>query len=106
MESRRDADIARATLMIQSRPRAGLQNAHALASSAAVERAITPRTLDYCWLFCGIGTLPVGPIAVTCRTTSPSFAQAKCGDLAGSEYNVPAGEALSLLSSHCSPTAK
>src|ERR1700704_4023160 len=22
---------------------------------------------DYCWLFCGIGTLPVGPIAVTCK---------------------------------------
>src|SRR6267154_4129430 len=56
--------------MIQSRPRAGLQNAHALASSAAVERAITPRTSDYCWLFCGIGTLPVGPTAVTCKITS------------------------------------
>ena len=31
---------------------------------------------DYCWLFCGIGTLPVGPIAVTCKITSPSFAHA------------------------------
>ena len=27
-------------------------------------------------LFCGIGVLPVGPIAVTCRTTSPSLAHA------------------------------
>src|SRR6267143_1417955 len=26
--------------------------------------------------FCGIGTLPVGPIAVTCKITSPSFAHA------------------------------
>jgi putative ABC transport system substrate-binding protein len=33
-------------------------------------------TSDYCWLFCGIGTLPVGPIAVTCKITSPSFAHA------------------------------
>jgi hypothetical protein len=24
--------------------------------------------------FCGIGVLPVGPIAVTCKITSPSFA--------------------------------
>src|SRR2546430_6393930 len=26
--------------------------------------------------FCGIGVLPVGPIAVTCKITSPSFAHA------------------------------
>src|SRR6267378_1863705 len=54
-------------------------------------RLVPDRTPDYCWLFCGTGTLPVGPIAVTCKITSPSFAHAKCGDLAGSEYNVPAG---------------
>ena len=34
------------------------------------------RTSDYCWFFCATGTLPVGPIAVTCKITSPSFAHA------------------------------
>ena len=39
-------------------------------------RRVPDRTSDYCWLFCGIGMLPVGPIAVTCKVTSPSFAHA------------------------------
>jgi hypothetical protein len=49
------------------------------------------------------GVVPVGPIPVTCRMTSPSLAHAKCGIMGGSEKNVPAGNAISLLSSHCSP---
>jgi len=31
------------------------------------------------------GVFPVGPIAVTCNITSPSFAHAKCGVFGGSE---------------------
>ena len=36
----------------------------------------------YC--LCATGFEPVGPIAVTCRITSPSLAHTKCGAPAGS----------------------
>jgi hypothetical protein len=40
--------------------------------------------------FCGTIVMPVGPMAVNCTITSPSFAHTKCGVPFGSEKNVPA----------------
>ena len=52
------------------------------------------------------GTVPVGPVLVSCTITSPSLAQAKWGTLGASVKKVPAGKAWSLLSSQVSPRPK
>jgi hypothetical protein len=51
---------------------------HALASSRKLSAqryiaSISHKSQNYC--FCGMGVTAVGPIAVNCRITSPSFAQ-------------------------------
>src|ERR1043166_5383261 len=68
------------------------------------QRAARPVRANHGHLLgCGILVVAVGPVAVIWRTTSLSFAHAKCGALDGSEKKVPGGCALSCFSSHCSP---
>ena len=52
-----------------------------------------------------IHVVAVGPTPVACKTTSPSFAQVKCGRPAGSVKTLPGGSAINADSSNRSPNA-